>query len=101
MATSPRSELVIESVTVFAAFPDGWVWSEMSPDSGIITDSATRSFSTVDDAIADFFADKGVDLSVAVDPTEAHYSRPIAAGVEEYHVRRYAFGAPDPMQKVT
>lgn len=100
MATSPRSELVIESVTVFGHFPDGYVWAETNPTAGTVIDSGHRAFATLDEAIADYFEDQGVDLDVAVAPADAHWSKPIASGDDEHHVRRYKFGAPDPIQKV-
>lgn len=98
MATSPRNELVIESVTVIGRFPDGYVWAETNPTAGTVTDSGHRAFDTLGEAVTDFFEDKGIDLSAPVAPEEAHYSLPIPSGEDEHHIRRYKYGAPEPIQ---
>lgn len=100
MAISPRSELVIETIVVFGHFPDGWVWDEITPDSGSVSDSSHKSFSNVDEAIADYFEDEGIDLTKPVAPEDAHYGKPVQSGADEVHIRRYKYGAPDPIQAV-
>lgn len=100
MAVSPRNELVIESVVVFGKFAGGWVWAERTPDGSAEIDSAERSFLDLNDAIEDFFADRGIDLDTKVDAWDAHYARAIRSGEDEYHIRKYKHGAPDPLQAV-
>jgi hypothetical protein len=99
MATSPRNELVIESVTVFGRFPDGFVWAEHTNTAdGPIADSGHKAFATLAEAVTDFFEDRGIDLSEPVDPEDAHYSLPVPSGDDEHHIRRYRYGAPEPIQ---
>lgn len=105
MAISPRSELVIETLVVFGRFGKQWVWDEITPDSGSVNDSGHGTFDSIDDAVADFFADEGVDLTKPVAPEDAHWSKPVLITptdlqAEEYHIRRYKYGAPDPIQAV-
>ena len=100
MATSPREELVIESVIIFGQFHSGWVWADRLPDGSAEIDSGHKSFDTLDDAVADFLDDRDIDLTVHVEPAEAHYSKLIRSGADEYHIRNYAHGAPDPIQAV-
>lgn len=99
MATSPRNELVIESLVVFGKFPEGWVWAERTPDGSSEIDSGDRGFSTLDEAQLDFFEAHRIDASVD-DPAKAHYSQPIEVSDDEVHIRRYKYGAPDPIQAV-
>jgi hypothetical protein len=104
MATSPREELVIDSLVVFGKFDGGWVWAEQLPDSNVVTDSGHKAFDSIDEAVADFLDDEQLDIHQEVDPTEAHYSELIPVGPEphsEYHIRKYKYGAPNPMQRVT
>lgn len=101
MAISPRSELVINSIIVFGEFPSGWVWAERLPDGSAEIDSGHKSFPTLDEAIGDFLDDRNIDEMAPVDPAEAHYSKPIQSGTDEWHIRNYAHGAPDPIQVVT
>jgi hypothetical protein len=101
MAISPREELRIESLVVFAKFDDGWVWAERTPDGATELDSGERYFNKLAFAVEDFFNDRGVDVFVRVeDPSEAHYSSLIRVSDDEYHIRKYAYGAPDPFQMV-
>ena len=99
MATSPRNELVIESVVVFGKFPEGWVWAERTPDGATEIDSSDRGFDSLEAALLDFY--EAYDLPAAVgDPADAHFSKPIEVGEDEVHIRRYKYGAPDPVQAV-
>jgi hypothetical protein len=99
MATSPRNELVVESVIVFGKFPEGWVWAERTPDGSTVIDSSDRGFKTFDAAQLDFFEAYRLDAAVD-DPAKAHYSMPIEVGEDEVHIRKYKYGAPDPIQAV-
>lgn len=100
MAISPRNELVIESLVVFGRFPGGCVWAERTPDGNTVIDSGTRSFNTLDEALDDFLTDRGIDINVPVPASEAHYSAPIRSGDDEFHIRKYKYGAPNPFQAV-
>jgi hypothetical protein len=105
MATSPREELVITAVVVFGRFTGGWVWAEQAPDGSADFDSGHKSFKTVEEAMVDFFEKRDVDLGQVVDPADAHYSglirvTPKKFTVEEYHIRKYKYGAPNPLQTV-
>lgn len=100
MAISPRNELVIESIVIFGRFPDGWVWAERSPDGSTEIDSADRSFESLAEAGVDFFRDRGIDLDEPVAADEAHYSCLIMAAEDEFHIRKYRYGAPNPIQAV-
>lgn len=100
MATSPREELVITALVVFGKFDGGWVWAEQEPNSAVVMDSGEKSFSSLREAVDDFFADESVDLGVAVDASDAHYSKLIHVSETEVHIRKYRFGAPDPIQAV-
>lgn len=101
MATSPRNELVIDSLVTFAQFDGGWVWSENTPDASVVIDSSHKTFDALQDAVGDYFEDQGIDLSESVDPAEAHYSKQIRVSDNEFQIRKYKFGAPDPIQAVT
>ena len=101
MATSPREELVIVSLIIFGKFPEGWVWAERSPDGSAELDSGHKSFATMEGAIEDFFEDRNLDITVPVDPAHAHYSEAVQSGEDEYHIRNYRHGAPNPIQEVT
>lgn len=106
MATSPREELVITSIVVFGRFEGGWVWDEINSDSSSVTDSGHKAFGGINEAVADFLDDRGIDITKAVDPADAHYSdlikiTPDDLPAEEYHIRKYKYGAPDPLQVTT
>lgn len=100
MATSPREELVIESIIIFGKFPAGWVWAERLPDGSAELDSGHKDFGGLNEAIADFLDDRGIDVNTPVYPADAHYSAPIKSGEDEYHIRHYKHGAPNPIQVV-
>lgn len=99
MATSPRNELVIESLVVFGHFDDGWVWAERTPDGSVVLDSSEKSFEDMWDAVADFLNDRGINTDMPVFEGEAHYSKVIPVGEDEAHIRKYKYGAPDPIQR--
>lgn len=101
MATSPRTELVIESVTTFAKLGDAWVWSESDCASSTVSDSGHGAFYVLDDAVRDFFEDKGIDFATTMPAEDAHYSELHKVTDDQYEIRKYKFGAPDPMQAVT
>lgn len=105
MATSPRYEIAIEAIVVFGKFDGGWVWAEQKPDGSVENDSGSRVFADAHQAVFDYFEKQGVDLKVPVLSTEAHWSKlvritPEDKPIEEYHIRKYAYGAPDPIQAV-
>lgn len=100
MAISPRDELRIEALVVFAHFSEGWVWAERALDGSTRIDSSHKSFDNLREAILDFFEDESIDLQHPVDATDAHYSKPIQAAPDEWHIRKYAYGAPNPIQVV-
>jgi len=96
MAFSPREELRIDSLVVFAHFEGGWVWAERSLDGSTVLYSATKSFDSLAEAVEDFLRDVGVDLRAA--PEDAHYSELHQAAEDEWHIRKYVYGAPDPLR---
>lgn len=99
MATSPRSELVIHSITEFARLDGKWYWRTDTAQEHDVAHGDTP-FDSLQDAVVAFFKHEGVDPTVAVHPTEAHYSELQKSTEDSYHIRHYAFGAPDPIQKV-
>jgi hypothetical protein len=100
MATSPRNELVIESLVVFGRFPGGWVWAERTPDGSTEIDSGDRFFGGLDESVTDFLDDRCIRPYEPVDAADAHYSELIQSGDDEWHIRKYKYGAPDPIQAV-
>lgn len=104
MATSPREELVIESIITFAKFDTGWVWSETDCASNTLGDSGHGSFKVLDDAVADFLEDRGLSFSSKpIKPEDAHYSElhKVDGTEDQYEIRKYRHGAPDPIQAVS
>lgn len=97
MATSPREELRIVSVTEFTLDGQGfWDWCTRTVD-GEVTLSCTQLADTFDQAVHDFFRAVNYDPAVLeTDPTLAHYSQPVFIDPQEYHIREYAYGAPEP-----
>jgi hypothetical protein len=101
MATSPRSELRIVTVTEFTGDGAGaWQFATRSADGKEVMVGNAPSLA---DAVHVFFEAVGYDpMIVDTDDTKAHYSQLIpiedaATGqVIEYHIREYAYGAPDP-----
>lgn len=102
MATSPRDELRILTVTEFerSIHDNLWYWSTKAANGEIVGDSS-EGYHNLRDAVNGFFAQQGYDPSLERDPAEQHYSKlvEITAGCE-YHIRKYAYGAPDPYEVV-
>lgn len=98
MATSPREELLIRTVTEFTEDGQGfWDWFTRVPN-GIVVLKAEDLADSLEDAVSDFFSRVGYDPAVVdTDDTKAHYSELIMVGEpSKYHIREYAHGAPNP-----
>lgn len=98
MATSPREELLIRSVTEFTEDERGsWSWQTRVPN-GIVVMRAEGLSDSLEDAVAEFFSMVGYDPAVVdTDDTKAHFSELIMDGEpSKYHIREYAHGAPNP-----
>ncbi len=99
MATSPRNEYVVGKITEFARLDGRWFWrTDSATEVGVAQDDTPHA--SLDDAVAAFLQHEGLDLSKPVHPTEAHHSVLHKSTDESYHIRHYAFGAPDPIQEV-
>lgn len=97
MVTSPRSELLIRTVTEFTLDGQGfWSWETQLPDGKTVLCDEDLADS-LEEAVADFFEAVGYDPAIVnTDPTKAHYSAPIMVSPSVYHIREYAYGAPEP-----
>lgn len=101
MATSPREELLIRSVTEFTEDERGfWSWQTRVPN-GIVVLKAEDLADSLEDAVGDFFSRVGYDPAVVdTDDTKAHFSELIMISDNDsgykYHIREYAHGAPNP-----
>lgn len=97
MATSPREELLIRTVTEFTQDERGfWDWQTRVPN-GLVLMAADELADYVEDAVDDFFAKVLYDPAIVnTDNTKAHYSELIPVSEIEYHIREYAHGAPNP-----
>lgn len=96
MATSPRSELRVVSVTEFKlSYEDSqWYWTTNAANGEPVGDGA-QGYGELRKAVNGFFAQQGFDPNfVAVD--ENPYSKLVKISDREYHIRKYAYGAPDP-----
>lgn len=94
MATSPRNELKIVTITDFREGPPGvWRWSRRLPSGEI--DTSTAGAGSLDEAIRDFFARVHYDPAIE-DVTLKHFSKPYQANPQLWHIREYAWGAPEP-----
>lgn len=96
MATSPPSELRILTITEFKlSEKDGqWYWHTETLNDETVGDGG-EGYIELRKAIGGFFAQQGYDPFVE-DPKEKHFSKLYRISDTEYHIRRYAFGAPDP-----
>lgn len=96
MATSPRRELVIKTVTTFEQGEDGW-WTFMQRDLDG-NEIMLGSGSELDEAVEVFFDAVEYDPTIVNEnDTKAHYSELIHnEAVNTYDIREYAYGAPNP-----
>lgn len=97
MATSPREELRIVTVTEFNKDENG-VWSFDRYENDGTVSARGGGFKTLTEAADALFEEVGYDPSVAeTDPANAHFSAPVGEG-SQYDIREYAHGAPEPYQ---
>lgn len=96
MAISPREELRITEVIAFREDSTGlWYWDRDALD-GIDTQEGPGHHS-LRSSVMEFLKINGFNSSVyAQHPEAAHYSKLVKSSPREYHLRKYAFGAPDP-----
>jgi uncharacterized protein YegP (UPF0339 family) len=95
MATSPRSELRIVTLTEFRLSNDKqWYWHTEAPNGETVGDGG-EGYKELRKAIAGFFAQQGFDVTTE-DPAQRQYSKLYQENEKVYHIRKYAFGAPDP-----
>lgn len=97
MATSPREELRIRTVTVFELDGQGfWGWETFDPD-GTVVNTANDLGDSLGAAVDGFFEQIGYNPAIVhEDDTKAHYSEPIFVNEHRYHIREYVHGAPVP-----
>lgn len=96
MATSPRSELRILTITEFTlSDKDGlWYWHTETMNDEIVGDGS-EGYLELRKAVNGFLAQQGFD-SLLEDPSDLQYSKLYKISETEYHMRKYAYGAPDP-----
>lgn len=96
MALSPREELRITEVIAFREDSTGlWYWDLDALDG--IEKQDGPGYHSLRDAVLDFAKMNGYHSKVyAKHPEAAHLSKIVEVTPREYHMRKYAFGAPDP-----
>lgn len=89
MVESPKNELRIVSITEFnrSRKDDQWYWTTKTPNGETVGDGS-EGYVELRKALAGFDAQQG-GLS-------EHYSKLVKVSDREYHIRKYALGAPDP-----
>lgn len=89
MVQSPPNELKIVAITEFTRSykNDEWYWTTKSPNGDVVGDGS-EGYKELRKALAGFDAQQG-GLS-------ASYSKLVKVSDREYHIRKYALGAPDP-----
>lgn len=101
MATSPSDELRIVAITDFTrSGEDGqWYWHTQSPNGDIIGDGS-QGYDRLNKAVNGFFAQQGVDPVElrSLPPEKQHYSKMIKVTNSVWHIRKYAYGAPEPYE---
>lgn len=97
MAKSPREELRIVTVTEFTRDVNG-VWSfERKEIDGTVTERG-GGFKSLTEAADALFEEVSYDPKIVEDdPTLAHFSAPVGEG-DQYDIREYVHGAPEPYQ---
>lgn len=97
MATSPRSELRILTITEFSfSSNDGqWYWHTATPNGEKVGDGG-EGYKELRKAIHGFFAQQGFDPAAPLDDSDKQYSKLYQESERVYHIRKYAYGAPDP-----
>lgn len=97
MATSPREELRIVTITEFREDPLGcWRWARHDAQGEI--DRSTVWWPSDVEAVYAFFESVHYDPAVE-DPALKHFSKPYNAGwpgKQMFHIREYNWGAPEP-----
>lgn len=96
MATSPSTELRILTITEFhlSEKDNQWYWHTETLNDETVGDGGEGYFE-LRKAIQGFFAQQGFDPEVK-EPEQRHFSKLFRISDREYHMRRYAKGAPDP-----
>jgi hypothetical protein len=99
MAVSPREELRIVAITEFERTSDGrWTWHTESREPEFARNDCAKPVVGLQNALFEFFEAQGIEQGS--DPRmpnleHQHYSKLVQVGTE-FHLRRYAYGAPDP-----
>jgi hypothetical protein len=90
MVESPSNELKIVSVTEFnrSHKDDDWRWTTKAANGEPVSDGA-EGYGELRKALAGFAVAQGGELSES-------FSKLVKVSDREYHLRRYALGAPDP-----
>jgi hypothetical protein len=94
MAWSPREELRIIAITQFEYNLNDHLWY-WHTDIGDIPGGVTGGMPDLTSAVQEFFAHQRFDQDAEHRPDVAHFSKLVRVG-EEFHLREYAHGAPDP-----
>lgn len=95
MAVSPREELRIVAITEFERTGDGrWTWHTESRVPEFDGNDNVTPVIGLQQALFAFFDAQDYNPSVT-DPERQYYSKLVQVG-SEFHLRRYAYGAPDP-----
>lgn len=98
MATSPRNELRIVSVTEFEQSEQNteWYWATKAANGEVVGGSMGEGYKELRKAVNGFFAQQGFDPAADLPPEQRHYSKLYKASETLYHIRKYAYGAPEP-----
>lgn len=97
MATSPREELRILTVTEFERSDknDQWYWHTQTANGDIVGDGS-EGYHNLEDAVSGFFAQQGFDPAAELAPEDRQYSRLYQTDDTHFSIRKYAYGAPEP-----
>lgn len=98
MATSPRSELRIVSITEFERSEQNneWYWHTKAANGEVVGGSMGEGYKELPKAVNGFFAQQGFDPRADLKPENRHYSKLYKATDTVYHIFKYAYGAPEP-----
>lgn len=98
MATSPREELLVKTVTYFTHQDGMWSWRHSSID-GLSLAVSEVTYDSPEAAVADFFYQVGYDWTVVErDDTKAYFSKLLPGQGINFSIRQYAYGAPEPFR---
>lgn len=99
MATSPSSELRVLSITEFELSPKDsqWYWTTKAANGEPVGDGA-EGYGELRKAVSGFFVAQGIRVEGLknLPENQQQYSKLVQVSPREFHIRKYAYGAPDP-----